>query len=79
MNKIETIYNAFNDIKDILGIDEDERCVTIENLPGLVADAVANNGGYTTVFLFSGSSVPGELPINATMGADGRLSDTGKG
>lgn len=79
MNKIETIYNAFNDIKDILGIDEDERCVTIEDLPGLVADAIANNGGYTTVFLFSGSSVPGELPINATMGADGRLSDTGEG
>lgn len=77
-NKLETIYNAFNDIKRILDVDDSKQCVTIEDLPRTIEDALRNNG-FTTVFLFSGSAVPGSLPEKPTMNPDGTLSDIGEG
>ena len=55
-NKTEIIYEALDEIRDILGAE----CTPIDELPDVVRSVVNDpkRGGFTTVFLFSAEKNP---------------------
>jgi hypothetical protein len=55
-NKTEIIYEALDEIREVLGAE----CATIEELPGIVRNVVNDpaRSGFTTSFVFSSEPNP---------------------
>lgn len=76
-NKTEIIYEALDEIRDILGAE----CATVEELPGLVRNVVNDpaRSGFTTSFIFSSENNPNFPTADALDTQTGLVSNLDSG